>query len=81
MSAGWFGAADLLTCAMRAHSNRPSLGRSIAGRYERTNLAGLSMPYAFGLARNDPCIDGNTGIACVAMVLFLWLNGARFAPG
>ena len=49
-------------------------------RYEEADLASLAAAYAFGLARNHAFVDGNKRIAFVAMMLFLRLNGARFAP-
>ena len=49
-------------------------------RYEEADLASLAAAYAFGLARNHAFIDGNKRIAFVAMMLFLRLNGVRFAP-
>lgn len=35
---------------------------------------------AFGRARNPPFMDGNKRIAFVAVMVFLRLNGIRFAP-
>lgn len=49
-------------------------------RYEKADLASLAAAYAFGLARNHAFVDGNKRIAFVAMMLFLRLNGVRFAP-
>lgn len=49
-------------------------------RYEEADLASLAVAYAFGLARNHAFVDGNKRIAFVAMMLFLRLNGVRFAP-
>ncbi|WP_342106637.1 type II toxin-antitoxin system death-on-curing family toxin [Methylobacterium sp. SI9] len=49
-------------------------------RYEEADLASLAAAYAFGLARNHAFVDGNKRIAFVAMMLFLRLNGVRFAP-
>lgn len=49
-------------------------------RYEEAGLAELAAAYAFGLTRNHAFVDGNKRIAFVAMMLFLRLNGVRFAP-
>ena len=49
-------------------------------RYEEADLASLAAAYAFGLARNHAFVDGNKRIAYVAMMLFLRMNGVRFAP-
>ncbi len=49
-------------------------------RYEEADLATLAAAYAFGLARNHAFVDGNKRIAFVSMMLFLRLNGVRFAP-
>lgn len=48
--------------------------------YGTTDLAELAAAYAFGLARNHAFVDGNKRIAFVSMMLFLRLNGVRFAP-
>jgi death on curing protein len=48
--------------------------------YEQASLPDLAAAYAFGLAKNHPFIDGNKRVAFVAMMLFLRLNGVRFAP-
>lgn len=48
--------------------------------YGERGMAALAAAYAYGLARNHPFIDGNKRAAFVAMVLFLRLNGVRFAP-
>jgi death-on-curing protein len=48
--------------------------------YGETDLAALAAAYGFGLARNHAFIDGNKRIAFVALLLFLRLNGIRFAP-
>lgn len=45
-----------------------------------TDLAALAAAYAFGLARNHVFVDGDKRIALLAMMLFLRLNGVRFAP-
>lgn len=48
--------------------------------YEGADLATLAAAHAFGIARNDPFVDGNKRAAFVAMMLFLRKNGVRFAP-
>jgi death-on-curing protein len=48
--------------------------------YEPSELADLAAAYAFGLAKNHPFVDGNKRVAFVAMMMFLRLNGVRFAP-
>lgn len=49
-------------------------------QYEGADLASLAASYAFGLAKNHAFIDGNKRIAFVAMMVFLRINGIRFAP-
>ncbi|MCJ2012951.1 type II toxin-antitoxin system death-on-curing family toxin [Methylobacterium sp. J-076] len=49
-------------------------------QYEQVDLAELAASYAFGLARKHAFVDGNKRIAFVAMMVFLRLNGIRFAP-
>jgi len=44
------------------------------------DLPGLAAAYAFGIARNHPFVDGNKRTAFAAMMVFLRLNGIRFAP-
>jgi len=39
------------------------------------DLASLAAAYAYGLARNHPCRDGNKRIAFLALATFLLLNG------
>jgi death-on-curing protein len=46
---------------------------------EDTDLARLAAAYTFGIVRNHPFVDGNKRTGFVAGVLFLELNGARFA--
>ena len=41
------------------------------------DVADLAAAYGFGLARNDPFMDGNKRTAFVAVELFLALNGYR----
>ena len=48
--------------------------------YGESDLARLAAAYAFGLSRNHPFVDGNKRASFVAMMVFLRLNGVRFAP-
>lgn len=48
--------------------------------YEDPDMANLAAAYAFGLAKNHPFIDGNKRAAFGAMMVFLRLNGIKFAP-
>ena len=48
--------------------------------YGGADLALLAAAHAYGIARNDPFVDGNKRAAFVAMMLFLRKNGAWFAP-
>jgi death-on-curing protein len=48
--------------------------------YGSTDLAELAAAYAFGLARNHAFVDGNKPIAFQAMMVFLRINDAAFAP-
>lgn len=48
--------------------------------YEGSDLAMLAAAHAFGIARNQPFVDGNKRAAFVTMMLFLRKNGVRFAP-
>jgi death-on-curing protein len=48
--------------------------------YEQPELPELAAAYAFGIAKNHPFVDGNKRAAFVAMMVFLRLNGVRFAP-
>ena len=48
--------------------------------YGETDLVSLAAAYGFGLARNHASVDGNKRIAFIAILLFLRLNGIRFAP-
>ena len=43
------------------------------------DVAALAAAYAFGIARNNPFIDGNKRTALVALGLFLELNGNSLA--
>jgi death-on-curing protein len=47
--------------------------------YEKAGIFELAAAYAFGLARNHPFLDGNKCIAFTTAVLFLELNGRKFA--
>lgn len=47
--------------------------------YGRPDLCELAAAYAFGLVRNHPFLDGNKRIGFTTAVLFLELNGGRFA--
>jgi death-on-curing protein len=49
--------------------------------YGRPDLFELAAAYAFGLVRNHPFLDGNKRIGFTTAVLFLELNGGRFAAG
>ena len=46
--------------------------------YESADLSALAAAYAFGIARNDPFVDGNKRAPFLAVVTFLGLNGADF---
>jgi death-on-curing protein len=48
--------------------------------YGETDLVSLAAAYAFGLARNHAFVDGNKRAAFLAMMVFLRVNGIRFAP-
>jgi death-on-curing protein len=48
--------------------------------YGETDMASLAAAYAFGLARNHPFVDGNKRTAFHALMVFLRVNGVRFAP-
>jgi len=43
-----------------------------------TDLAALAAAYAFGIARNDPFVDGNKRAAFASIIVFLELNGIDF---
>lgn len=47
--------------------------------YAQPSLFELAAAYAFGLVRNHPFLDGNKRIGFTVAVLFLELNGKRFA--
>ena len=47
--------------------------------YSQPSLFDLAAAYAFGLVRNHPFLDGNKRIGFATAVLFLELNGRRFA--
>jgi death-on-curing protein len=48
--------------------------------YGERDMAKLAAAYAFGIARNHPFVDGNKRAAFACMMLFLRVNGLRFAP-
>lgn len=48
-------------------------------RYGSPDAADLAAAYGYGIARNQPFIDGNKRTAFVATELFLELNGFRLA--
>ena len=59
----------------------PALGRPLnRWNYGESDLARLAASYAFGISRNHPFVDGNKRAAFAAMMVFLRLNGVRFAP-
>jgi death on curing protein len=47
--------------------------------YGRPTLFDLAASYAFGLVKNHPFVDGNKRTGFAVAVLFLELNGCRFA--
>jgi len=47
--------------------------------YGSPSMPELAAAYAFGLVRNHPFVDGNKRIGFATAVLFLELNGYRFA--
>jgi death-on-curing protein len=47
--------------------------------YETTNVVELAAKYTAGIVQNYPCVDGNKRTGFVVGVLFLELNGYRFA--
>ena len=46
--------------------------------YEQTGLAELAAAYSFGIARNDPFVDGNKRMALLALYTFLVMNDVDF---
>jgi len=48
-------------------------------RYSKPSLFDLAASYSFGLTKNHPFLDGNKRIGFAAAILFLELNGFRFA--
>ena len=46
--------------------------------YGSPGIGELAAPYAIGIARKHPFVDGNKRTAYVALETFLRLNGARF---
>ncbi|MEJ0096859.1 MAG: type II toxin-antitoxin system death-on-curing family toxin [Bauldia sp.] len=71
-----FGGADglrdagLLESAIARPRNKHAYGTE--------GLADLAAPYAFGLARNHPFVDGNKRVAFASIIVFLGLNGIDF---
>ena len=56
-----------------------ALGRPLSKFvYGETSLAALAAAYAFGIARNQPFVDGNKRAAFASIILFLGLNGVDF---
>ncbi len=49
-------------------------------RYEQAELGELAAAYAYGLAKNHACVDGNKRIAFLGMRVFLVKNGVQFDP-
>ena len=49
--------------------------------YESTDIFELAAKYTAGIVQNHPFIDGSKRIGFVVGVLFLELNGYRFAAG
>jgi death-on-curing protein len=50
------------------------------GHHGQTHLAALAAAYAFGLARNQPFVDGNRRTVFQALMVFLRSNDIPFAP-
>jgi death-on-curing protein len=46
--------------------------------YEQAELPELAAAYGYGIARNDPFIDGNKRSALLAIYTFLGVNGVDF---
>lgn len=49
--------------------------------YGKPGVFELAASYAFGLMKNHPFIDGNKRVGFLVAVIFLELNGWRFAAG
>lgn len=45
------------------------------GYRDDPDLATLAAPYAWGILRNHPFVDGNKRTALMAIYTFLWING------
>jgi death on curing protein len=43
-----------------------------------TNLAVLAAAYAFGIAQNNPFVDGYKRAAFASLIMFLWINDVVF---
>lgn len=48
--------------------------------YGERDLATLAAAYGYGLCQNHPFVDGNKRVGFHALMVFLRLNGVRFAP-
>jgi death-on-curing protein len=46
--------------------------------YEQADLAQLAAAYGFGIARNQPFVDGNKRTSLLAIFTFLGINGVDF---
>lgn len=69
--------------AIAACSARRSIGRATSGLLilsATSDLAKIAAAYAFGAARNHPCVDGNKRAAFLCMMVFLLKNGAEIKP-
>ena len=55
--------------------------RQLEAYGETVDVTDLAAAYTAGLLRNHPFIDGNKRTGFVVGILFLELNGARFAAG
>jgi death-on-curing protein len=49
--------------------------------YGVSDVSILAAAYGFGIARNDPFVDGNKRMALVMMETFIGLNGFQFKSG
>lgn len=47
--------------------------------YQKPDVFQLAAAYAAGIIKNHPLVDGNKRVGFIAAVLFLELNGYRFA--
>lgn len=46
--------------------------------YEKAELSDLAAAYAFGIAKNDPFVDGNKRTSLLALYTFLGVNDVDF---